>query len=287
MAQAPKSNKKVVRVESAKTSSSGSSSTPAEATWKPTAEAKKKAMTFRIIAFALWILAIAGEAFTIFYVLRQVPVKTWLLIVLIVVIGLLAIGGSLLWKNANKLDPASRKDTVRFFVQNQLGLIMTIIAFLPMIVLVFTNKNMDGKQKALAGTIGIIVALVAGYFGYSQNAPSVEQYTAETGIVQAITGEDLVYWTTSGKVYHLCQAASDVNMESKDNTIHSGTSQDARDNGKERLTLQLDSELKECGYVDYVLPENWKAVIRGEDPFVAEDWPRGALIVNDPTETTP
>ena len=190
-------------------------------------------------------------------------------------------------ENANKLDPASRKDTVRFFVQNQLGLIMTIIAFLPMIVLVFTNKNMDGKQKALAGTIGIIVALVAGYFGYSQNAPSVEQYTAETGIVQAITGEDLVYWTTSGKVYHLCQAASDVNMESKDNTIHAGTSQDARDAGKERLTLQLDTELKQCGYVDYVLPENWKAVIRGEAPFVAEDWPRGALIVNDPTETTP
>lgn len=286
VAQAPKSNKKVVRVESSNASSSEASATGSGATWKPTAEAKKKATTFRILAFVLWILAIAGEAFTIFYVLRQVPIKMWLLIVMIVVIGILAIAGSLLWKNANKLDPASKKDTVRFFVQNQLGLIMTIIAFLPLIILIFTNKNMDGKQKAIAGSIGIVVALVAGFFGFSSNAPSVEQYTAETGIVQAITGEDEVTWTKGGSVYHLCAAASAVNKESKDGQIYVGTSQDARDAGKERLTLQLDTELKECGYEDYVLPENWKAVVKGDEPFVADEWAQGTPAVEESGEPT-
>src|SRR5690606_13123001 len=118
----------------------------------------------------------------------------------------------------------------------------------PLIVLIFMNKNMDGKQKALAGGIGIVLVVVAGFFGYTNNAPSVEQYTAETGVVQAITGEDLVYWTKAGKVYHLCEQASDVQKESKDNELFAGTSQDARDAGKERLTLNLDTELKQCGY---------------------------------------
>jgi len=35
-----------------------------------------------------------------------------------------------------------------------------------------------------------------------------------------------------------------------------------------RLTLQLPQELKECGYTDYVLPDNWQAVVKGEAPFV-------------------
>lgn len=275
MAEAPKSNKKVVRVESKtpETSEAGTSG----ATWRPTAEAKKKATMFRIIAFVLWILAIAGEAWVIFFVLKQVPVKMWLLILAIVVIGILAIAGSLLWKQANKLDPASKADKVRFFVQNQLGLIMTIIAFIPMIVLIFTNKNMSGGQKATAGIIAIVIAVVAGFFSFSSNAPSVEQYTAETGIVQAITGKDEVFWTQAGKVYHLCQEASDVNMESAANEIRVGTSQDARDDGKERLTLQLPTELKECGYENFQLPANWKAVVKGDEPFVASDWEQTAV----------
>lgn len=282
MAAAPKSNKKIVKVESSSQASENQAA--GGPTWKPTAEAKSKATMFRVIAFVLWIIAIAGEAFTIFYVLRQVPIKMWLLIVMIVAIGILAIVGSLLWKKANQLDPASKADKVRFFVQNQLGLIMTIIAFLPMIILIFTNKTMTGQQKAIAGGIGIVVALVAGFIGFESNAPSVEQYTAETGIVQAITGEDLVYWTPAGKVYHLCEQASDVNMDSAANEIRTGPSQAARDEGKERLTLQLPTELKECGYENYVLPDNWKDVVKGDAPFVAADWEQdGAPAVDDST----
>ena len=32
---------------------------------------------------------------------------------------------------------------------------LAIIAFLPLIVLIFTNKNMGGQQKAIAGVVGI------------------------------------------------------------------------------------------------------------------------------------
>ena len=113
-------------------------------------ENKKKAATNRIIAAVLWVVAIGAELFTIFWVLKQDPIIYWLLIVLIVAIAILAIVGSVLWKKSNRLDPAPRSETVRFFIQNQLGAIVSVLAFLPLIILIFLNKDMDGKQKGIA-----------------------------------------------------------------------------------------------------------------------------------------
>ena len=250
MADAPK--KKVVRVDqtpaekAAETAGTGGTS---GATWTPTPEAKKQATTRRIIAIVLWLLAIGTEAFAIFWVLKQNPINMVLLIILLVVIAALAIGGSLLWKQSNRLDPASKSDKVRFFVQNQLGVIISAIAFIPLIILIFTNKNMSGGQKALAGIIAIVLLGASGTIGASVNPPSTEQYTSETQTVTDATGgQDLVYWTKSGKVFHLCAAASAVNLQSQDNQIYSGTVAEAHAAGKSRLTLQVEQERKQCGF---------------------------------------
>ena len=48
-----------------------------------------------------------------------------LLIGLLVGIAVFAIAGNLMWKAANKHDPASKAERSRFFVQNQLGAIIT------------------------------------------------------------------------------------------------------------------------------------------------------------------
>jgi len=243
MAENP--NKKVVRVESTPEEQAAQASAPQ---WTPTAQAKGQATGFRWIAVVLWALAIGAEAFAIFWVLRQNPVNMIILIGLLVVIAGLAIGGSLLWKRANRLDPAPKSEPVRFFVQNQLGAIITVIAFLPLIILIFTDKNMSGQQKGVAGGIGIVFLLVAGYFGVSINPPSVEQYTAETQQVTDATGQNLVYWTKEGKVFHLCEKVSAVNLTSKDNTIYSGTVAEAHAAGKPRLTLEVATERKQCGF---------------------------------------
>lgn len=245
MAEPKKTTKKTVRVES-----TPEAQAEAAETWKPTPEAKKKSTTFRVIALIMWAIAIGAEAFAIFWLLRQVPFTTThtiILVVLLVVIAGLSIGGSLLWKQANRLDPARKADKVRFFVQNQLGAIIAIIAFLPLIILIFLNKDMNGTQKAVAGGAGILLLLVAGFFGTSINPPSVEQYDAETNYIVELTGENLVFWTKSGNVYHLCEGASAVNLESADNTIYSGTVADAHAAGKDRLTLQVDQEIEQCG----------------------------------------
>jgi len=182
-------------------------------------------------------------------VLKQNPINMVLLIILLVVIAALAIGGSLLWKQSNRLDPASKSEPVRFFVQNQLGVIISAIAFIPLIILIFTNKNMSGQQKAIAGIIAIVLLGASGTVGASFNPPSTEQYTSETQqVTDANGGQNLVYWTKSGKVFHLCAAVSAVNLQSKDNQIYSGTVAEAHAAGKSRLTLQVEQERKQCGF---------------------------------------
>ncbi len=240
MAEKPK--KKVVHVKS------DAANPPKEPTWKPTPEAKGKATRFRLIAILLWLLAIGGEAAEIFWVLKQDPISMLYLIGGVVVIGALAIIGNVLWKKANRADPAQRSEPVRFFIQNQLGAFIALVAFLPLIILIFTNKNLDSKQKGIAGSIAIVIALVAVYSGISFDSPSVEQYTTETARVVQLTGSDQVTWTKSGSVYHLCEEASAVNLESKDNQIYTGTVGDAHAAGKDRLTLQVDQELEQCGF---------------------------------------
>jgi hypothetical protein len=234
--------KKVVRVER---EDGGRDSEP---TWTPSPAAKQQATRYRIIAVVLWVLAIAGEVFAIFWVLKQPSVNLVVLIGAIVLIGALSVIGSWLWKRANQADPARRSDTVRFFVQNQLGAIIAAIAFLPLIAMILLNQNMDRTQKTIAGGVAVVVLAIAAAAGVTTNSPSVESYDAETNQVIQYTGQDLVYWTKEGSVYHLCQQASAVNLESKDNTIYSGTVGDAHAAGMQRMTLQVDQELRQCGF---------------------------------------
>ena len=142
-----KSSKKITRIPDDATSANA---TTTDATWKPTAESKSKATTFRIIAVLGWLVAIGCQIWA-YFKLQEVPVSMVWMIGLIVVALLFAIVGNILWKKANRLDPASEKNKFKFFVQNQLGMIISVLAFLPMVILIFTNKNLSGKQKGVLG----------------------------------------------------------------------------------------------------------------------------------------
>jgi hypothetical protein len=220
-----KSSKKITKVEGGETAST---STARET--KPfvaSDESKAKAKSFRIIAIISWVVAIGFEIGAIL-LLKKVPVNTTWLIVLIVVDLIFAVIGALLWKKSNRLDPASEKDKVKFFIQNQLGLIISIIAFLPLVILIFTNKNMSGKQKGLLGSIAVIALLIAGITGVDFNPPSLEEYTEQTKQVESLTdGVNHVYWTKSGKSYHLYQDCSYINTD-RTNEIFEGTVAQAR-----------------------------------------------------------
>src|SRR5690606_24622838 len=151
------------------------------------------------------------------------------LLVMIVAIAALSITGSFLWKKANRLDPARRSDTVRFFVQNQLGAIIAVIAFLPLIILIFLNKDMDKGQKATAGVIGVVLAAAAVALGIDYSPSSVEQYTADQSAVIQLLGQDEVVWVDGGAVYHVCDEVSDIQTGSEKRT---GTTAEAVEAGK-------------------------------------------------------
>ena len=54
-----------------------------------------------------------------------------------------------------------------------------MIAFLPLIVLIFMDKDMDPKNKKIAGGAGVVLAAIATLIGVSWSPPSVEQYTKD------------------------------------------------------------------------------------------------------------
>jgi hypothetical protein len=158
-----------------------SADTDVTSEWRATHEQKSAATRLRLFAAIAWIIAIGGEIAGIVLLLQHkfdhgnLP----LLIGILAGIAIFAIAGSLMWKAANRQDPARESDRARFFFQNQLGAIVTVIAFLPLLVLIFMDKDMDPKNKKIAGGVGVVLAIVATLFGVSYNPPSVEQYTKD------------------------------------------------------------------------------------------------------------
>ena len=150
--------------------------------WQASQDQKGKAKKLRLMAAVSWVIAIGTEIAAIVLILK----KTFnsgglaLLIGLLVVIAIFAIAGSIMWKKANRHDPASKSEPVKFFIQNQLGAIITLIAFLPLLAMIFLDKDMDPKTKKVAGAVGAVLALVATFvFGADYNPASQEQYTQD------------------------------------------------------------------------------------------------------------
>lgn len=231
-------NKKITRVDS-------SANADNKATWKPTKENKSKATRNRVIAAILWVLAIVAQLIAIRHIVQVVPIKMWFVIMLIAIDLVLAIVGSILWKKSNRLNPPSEENKFLFFLQSQLGLFTAIIAFLPLVIVIFTNKNLDGKQKGILGGIAIAALVAAGLVGTDFNPPSVEQYTKDSNYVKELMGSDYVYWTKSGSKYHLYQDCQHLKSDRTTEIFEGGSVSDAYANNS-RIKPTLESLCKTC-----------------------------------------
>jgi uncharacterized membrane protein len=196
--------------------------------WRATHGQESAAKRLRIFAVLSWIVAIGTEIAGI-VLLRQHKFDHGnlpLLIGLLVVIAIFAIAGSLMWKAANKHDPASKAEPFKFFVQNQLGAIITVIAFLPLVALIFLDKDMDPKNKKIAGGIGAVLAVAATLIGVDFNPPSVEQYTQDMNqcAAQIKAGQP-----TTACSPEVAEQAKDIARDS--NTVAEATKSAANPNG--------------------------------------------------------
>ena len=200
MAEAKK--KKIISADSGEEVAAGSKK-------KPVAAAPVgNATGLRIGAVILWVLAIVFEILALLVVLGKIHLgfmsSLAQLIVFLVLDLACVIIGSQLWKKANHIRPASEKEPLKFWLWNNLGLIVCIVAFVPFIILILSNKNMDKKTKAIATVVAVVALLIGGVSSYDWTPVSVEQQQAA---IQAIS--DDVYWSPFGHVYHThddCQA---------------------------------------------------------------------------------
>lgn len=92
-----------------------------------TAANKKSATGKRVAAVILWVLALAAEVGAILmlngtWYIPEEQKMYWLIGALVIDL-ILVIIGSQLWKKANRLDPASKQSSVKFFLWNNMGLI--------------------------------------------------------------------------------------------------------------------------------------------------------------------
>ena len=149
--------------------------------WRATHGQQSAAKRLRLFAALSWIVAIGGEVAGVVLLYKHTfdHGNLALLIGILVGIAVFAIAGSLMWKAANKHDPARESEKFKFFIQNQLGAIITLVAFVPLVVLIFMDKDMDPKNKKIAGGVGVVLAALATLVGVSYNPPSVEQYTQD------------------------------------------------------------------------------------------------------------
>ena len=189
-----------------------------------TAANKKSATGKRIAAVILWVLALAAEVGAILMLNGRwyIPEdqKMYWLIGALVIDLILVIIGSQLWKKSNRLDPASKQSSVKFFLWNNMGFIAAVVCFLPVVILLLANKDLDAKTKKIVTVVAVIALILASVFSIDFNPVSAE----ELAEAQQTVGNGSVYWTQFGKSYHLDPNCHTLMRSSK---VYQGTIEEA------------------------------------------------------------
>ncbi len=202
MAEAKK--KKIVSADTGEEVVAGSKKRPAAVAAPPVGNATG----LRVGAIILWIFAIVFEILGVLVLFGKLNLtfmpQLYQLILFIVLDLACVIIGAQLWKKANHIKPASEKNPFLFWLWNNMGVVVCCFAFVPFIILLLTNKEIDQKTKTIAVVAAAIALLIGGATSIDYNPVSAEQQEAA---MEAIV--DDVYWSPFGKVYHThddCQA---------------------------------------------------------------------------------
>lgn len=168
-------------------------------------ESKSQAKKLRMYAIVGWVVAMILQVLSIMKLISDETLIA-LIVAIVVILGIAFISARS-WKKSNKLDPTSEKNSVRFFLQNQLGAIMGVLCFLPMVISIFTSNNISNKTKAIAGSAASIAMTAAGIQGAEFDAASIEKYSEEIKKQNAEAADvginaNSVFWSKAGNKYH-------------------------------------------------------------------------------------
>ncbi len=181
----------------------------------------------RVGAVILWILAIAFEVLAVMLILEKLLVlpkidPLYKGIGALVLDFACVVAGSQLWKKANHISPASQKNPVKFWLWNNMGVLVAAVAFIPFVIILLTNKETDKKTKVIGSVAAVVLLAISGLVSYDWNPLSAEA-------VAKAAAQETVYWTEHGKKFHLydtCQALD------RTENLNTGTAQEAIDSGR-------------------------------------------------------
>lgn len=208
------------------------------------AKTKANAMPFRIGAVIFWLLALGCEVLAVLFFKKVIPWEWaeegtgfYVTVIGSLVLDLIfLIIGSSMWKKGNHLDPASKKNAAKFWLQNNLGVIVAAVAFIPFVILALTDKNADKKSKIIATVAAVIALAIGGLASYDWNPVNQEEMLQDAGI-------ETVYWTDGGTVYHITDQCSHLNNSYE---LKSGTATAAIEAGKTRLCKTCEKKAAEA-----------------------------------------
>ena len=228
--------KTITKVDSAKATTPAekpAAKTTAKATTPVTAADKSSAKTKRILAVIFWVLAIVCEVLAVLVFIGKIDLKfisqMAQLIAFLVIDFILVVVGAQFWKQANHLDPVSEQNKAKFWLWNNMGVIVCCFAFIPFLIYVlFIDKNADPKMKKVASIVAAVALLLGIGLSYDWN-PVSEEGKAQAEVT---LGDTSVYWTQFGSVYHLDQDCQHLNRSSE---VFEGDVATAIGTGKTRL----------------------------------------------------
>ena len=147
--------------------------------------------------------------------------------------------GSSFWKKANHIDPASKEKKVAFFLQNQMGLIMAIICFVPFIILLLKNDKdgnlkLNKKQKTIVLVAACVALAIGSLASIDWDPISAEEKTAAI----AEHGGEAIYVTQYGHCYHYFD---DCQSLTKSNTVMEVENQDWYDPSMSEIESAIDN----------------------------------------------
>ncbi len=215
-----KTAKTITKVDSAKTTTPAkkpaTKATAAKAASPASDADKKSAKTKRILAVVFWVLAIVCEVLAVLVFIGKIDLKfvsqLAQLIAFLVIDFIFVVIGAQFWKQANHMDPVSEQNKVKFWLWNNMGVIVCCFAFIPFLIYVlFIDKNADPKMKKVAAIVAAVALLLGIGISYDWN-PVSEEGKAQA---EATLGDTSVYWTQFGSVYHLDTECQHLNRSSE------------------------------------------------------------------------
>ena len=205
--------KKEKKIVSAKTGETVSQATIAADRKKKKAEPVPQSTTgLRVGAIVLWVVALGFEVLALLLILGKVNLhigSTTVQLVIALVLDLVCvIIGAQLWKKANHINPISEANKVKFWLWNNMGVIVCTLCFLPFIIIALTSKDADKKTKTIAVAVAAVALIIGGLAGHDWNPVSLEQKEA----AMQVLGDTDVFWSPYGHVYHTHDDCQSLNQ---------------------------------------------------------------------------